>query len=252
MRSERIEKIEEYIYKNKTVTLNQLCEIFNVSKNTIRRDIDEIVSNSSIKKIYGGVSAPIGKELSSFNDRNVQNISSKKRIGAFASTLISDGDIIFIDSGTTTRHMFEGIKNKNNLTILTNNLELINSAIPYDGLRIISLSGTLNRKTMSFTGPSAADVLQNYNITKAFMASTGISMLSGATNASLEECVIKKAVIARSKTKYLLIDRSKFDVTALMTFCSLELIDGIITDAKPPQAYIDYFAENGHMLHICD
>lgn len=252
MRSRRIEEIESYIYENKTVTLDQLCETFGVSKNTIRRDIEEIISRGNIKKIYGGVCVQQNKELVSFDERNIKNLLPKQRIAAKAAELVEDGDIIFIDSGTTTNHMIDFIKDKQNLTILTNNLEIIIRAIPYDNIQVISLSGTLNRKTLSFTGQSTAGVLQGYNISKAFMSSTGITIENGVTNFSPLECEIKRVAVKRSKQVCLLIDHTKFGVVSLMTYCDLEQVNVLITETPPPKSFVDFFTEHDQKILLVE
>lgn len=234
MRSKRIDDIKEYIYQNKTVTLDQLCDKFQVSKNTIRRDIDELVETEKIKKIYGGVTVDGFKPMVSFDERNISNLHQKQLIAKKASELVNDNEIIFIDSGTTTMHMIEYIKDRKNLTILTNNIEVIMRSIPYPNINVISLSGNLNRKTLSFTGSSSAEVLSQYNISKSFVAATGISVIGGCTNSSPEETEIKRTALMKSQKNYLLVDQSKFDVISLMTFSNFENIDSIITTAMPP------------------
>jgi len=169
-----------------------------------------------------------------------------------ASELVEDGDIIFVDSGTTTSHMVDSIKDKHNLTILTNNLELMIRAIPYENIHIISLSGTLNRRTLSFAGQSAVNILENYNISKAFMASTGISIENGVTNSSMQEYEIKQTAVQRSKQVYLLADSSKFDVVSLMTYCDLKKINLLVTDSRPPQKFYDLFHSYSHKIILVD
>ena len=182
MKSKRIEDIESYIYEHKTVTLEQLCTTFNVSMNTIRRDVKELTQNARIKKIYGGVTVKSEqRELLPFSERHISNLEEKQKIAARAAQLVEDGDVIFIDSGTTTFHMIEYMQNKQNITVLTNNLEVIMRGVTCENIKLISLSGEFNRKTLSFVGDTAAEVLKNYNISKAFMASTGISVEGGAT-----------------------------------------------------------------------
>jgi DeoR family myo-inositol catabolism operon transcriptional repressor len=123
MRSKRISDIQDYIYENKTVTLDQLCRVFDVSKNTIRRDLKEIISGGNFKKIYGGVTVKDSKDLPPFSERNISNLEAKKKIAAKAAELVEDSDVIFIDSGTTTIHMIDYIKDRKNLTIITSNLD---------------------------------------------------------------------------------------------------------------------------------
>lgn len=249
MRSKRIESMEDYIFNHKSVTLDQLCAEFNVSKNTVRRDVEEIVSRGNFKKIYGGVCIrQSAKELISFDERKIKNLPLKQRIALKAAEVVEDGDIIFIDSGTTTCHLLESIKDRQNLTILTNSLDVINQAVPYGNIEVISLSGSLNRKTLSFTGLSAANVLQSYNISKAFMACTGLSIENGATNSSPLEYDIKRTVVRKSQLVCLLADSSKFGTTSLMTYCGLDEIDILVTDSTPPKEYADFFAGCKHQI----
>lgn len=252
MRSQRITKIEEYIHENKTVTMDRLCEVFGVSKNTIRRDISEIVTRGNIKKIYGGVSVQTNQGLVPFEERNVKNLLGKQQIASKAAELVEDGDIIFIDSGTTTRHMIDYISDKQNLTILTNNLEIIVHAVPFENIEVISLPGTLNRKTLSFTIQSASNVLQGYNISKAFMACTGISIENGVTNSSPLEYDIKNVVVQRSQEVYLLADSSKFGVVSLMTYCNLDQIDIVVSDKAPEKDFEEFFIQNNHKILIAN
>lgn len=249
-KSKRIADIEKYIYDNKNVTLKNLCETFNVSLNTMRRDIQDITQRTNIKKVYGGVCVMQNKHLIAFEKRFSENTSAKQKIAKKAAELIEDGDIIFIDSGTTTTPMIDYIDEKKHVTVLTNNLKFIYNSIPYENLKIISLSGTLNRDTLSFTGGSAAEILNNFNISKAFMAATGISLTYGITNSSIQESMIKQAAVKRSQQKILLADHSKFDSVSLTTYCQLNCPDIIITDSAPPTEYSDYIKKVGHKLII--
>ena len=185
------------------------------------------------------------KELTSFEERNISNLNIKERIAAAAAELVEDGDIIFIDSGTTTLPIIDFISTKKDLTILTNNVEIIIQAIKYDNLNVISLSGTLNRKTLSFTGPSAAQVLQTYNISKAFMATTGFSVVGGATNSSPMESDIKRTAVQRSQQVYLLADSSKCGVISLITYCNLSKIDVLVTETSPSKDVCNLIQDHG-------
>ena len=245
MRSQRIAEIENYIYEHKTVSLDQLCQVFQVSKNTIRRDVEEIIKNPDIVKTYGGVmlNGQTKKMLVSFSERTISHQDAKKSIARRAASFVEDGDSIFIDSGTTTLYMLDYLQDRN-ITILTNNIEVIVRAMPYENLRVISLSGTLNRKTCSFTGNSAARVLSSYNVKKAFMAATGISPENGATNSSPEATCIKEMAVQKSAETYLLADAGKFRVVSLLTFCRTEDFTGIITDRLPDPDFCQYAREH--------
>ena len=244
-----MEQMEAYILEHKTVTLDELCEEFGVSKNTVRRDLDVLLENRRFKKIYGGVTVEDFKELVSFGERNISKLSEKQRIAQKAASLVEDGDVIFIDSGTTTLHLVEYLGERKNVTIVTNNIETILRAIPMENLTLIALPGTLNRKTLSFTGLNAVQLLQQFNIRKAFMASTGYSMESGVTNSSPLESDIKRTAVARSQQVYLLADAAKYGAAALTTYCRLEELNGLITDQLPPQEAQDFLLS---LIHISE
>jgi len=251
VRTKRIGNIEKYIYINKTVTLDQLCEEFKVSKNTIRRDIDELASKGLVKKIYGGVTIPDTQSMKPFEERSISNLGLKQYIAKKAASLVNDGEIIFIDSGTTTFPMVEFIQKKN-ITILTNNIEVIIKCIPHSNINVISLSGMLDRKALSFTGSTAVDVLQQYNISKAFLAATGISSKNGATNSSPAETAIKKTAIERSVKRYLLVDHTKFEVSSLVTYAQFDKLDAIITDQYPDKELENAILSAGCEIILAD
>lgn len=247
MRSQRITEIEQYIYIHQAVTLDELCDVFQVSKNTIRRDIEIIIQNPDIVKTYGGVkiNSQSPKTLVSFTERSIKHQETKRMIAAKAASFVEDGDSIFIDSGTTTMYMLEHLKDKQ-ITLLTNNLEVMIQAMPYNNINLISLSGSLNRKTLSLTGNSAAKVLSTYNIKHAFMAATGFTMENGATNSSPEETCIKEMAVQKSQNRYLLADSSKYGIVSLLTYAPLDAFTGIITDKLPEQEFCQY-AEEHHI-----
>lgn len=248
MRVKRIDLIEEFVLNNKTVSLDSLCEKFNVSKNTIRRDIETLVEKGSIKKVYGGVvsnndSSEYTNILTSFEDRKIFNESEKDTICRIASSFINENDIVYVDTGTTCVNIIKYIADKK-CTILTNSLQVCISAIPYPNINIITLPGKLKRETLSFVGSDLNEYLKTYNINKAFMTCTGLTIENGMTNASIEEYIIKKNIVSHSKKIFLMADNSKFDKVSLMTYSSLSEIDYLITDKKPSINYISYCKDN--------
>lgn len=178
MRTKRIDEIEQYIIQEKSVSLDTLCDVFQVSKNTIRRDIDTLAKTGKIKKVYGGVTLNEtlpSKKLLPFAERHEKYMEEKKAICRLAADHVKDGDIIYIDTGTTCHNLVDYISEKR-CTIITNSLQVSLKALPYENLTVISLPGYLKRETLSFVDVKIADYLKAFNIGKAFMACTGLSM----------------------------------------------------------------------------
>jgi DeoR family transcriptional regulator, myo-inositol catabolism operon repressor len=136
------------------------------------------------------------------------------------------------------------------VTIITNNLDIIIEALPFENLSVISTGGLLERATKSFSSHSHADSFKKYNFDKVFMASTGVSILNGVTNSSPIESGIKEIIVKGNADVFLLVDHTKFDKYAMVTYCGLEEIDYLITDDFPDEIYENYAKENNIELIV--
>ncbi|WP_240468636.1 DeoR/GlpR family DNA-binding transcription regulator [Gracilibacillus sp. YIM 98692] len=246
MKTKRIAELQAYIQKHETVSLDELVEQFAVSKNTIRNDVQELVKSGHFKKIYGGVSVNYSPALP-FQDRKIRNHNAKVRIAEQAARYVKDGDIVFIDSGTTTLEMVHFMEDKK-VTIVTNNIDLIIQALPYENLTVYSSGGMLERRTKSLTSINIRESLEDYNINKAFLASTGISIKNGVTNSVPLESELKALAVKHIDTNFLVVDHKKFDQSALTTYCTLDKIDYLITDQLPSKDYVDF--ANKHNIQL--
>ena len=123
-------------------------------------------------------------------------------------------------------------------------------AVKWEDIKVISLPGELDRKTLSFTGDSGLNVLQKYNITKAFMASAGVSIDGGVTNSSTNEYPIKSYIVQRSKKVYLLAGKEKFGLSAITTYCTLNQLTAIITDQVPTGELKEYLDDKGVQIIV--
>jgi DeoR family myo-inositol catabolism operon transcriptional repressor len=244
VKEDRINELQNYILEKERASIEELCSVFNVSKNTMRRDINQLESQGKIKKVYGGIILTDKKTTEPFESREVKNKDAKLIIAKLASTLIEDGDIIYIDSGTTTMHMIPYLSDVKNLTIITNNLHVILKALPYQNLNVISTGGTLFRRTNSFVDSGAVSSLKKYNISKAFLATTGISIAKGITNSSSLEYDIKKYIVEHCDKRILLADDTKLGKVSLITYYDLKDIQVFVTNQKPDDEYTDFFRSN--------
>ena len=250
LRIERIDHIERYIATHKSVSIDELCSEFQVSKNTIRRDLKEILSRGEFKKTYGSVCVARSRLPLPFAERFNTNSVVKCRIAQRAAQEVKNGDIIYIDSGTTTCHIVDALADKSDVTILTHSLEVINRTVSHLGLTVIALPGMLNKKTLSFVCRKPGEFLRDCNIGKAFMSSDGITVANGATQSTSSEYEVKRAVINRSDEVFLLAEHEKFGQVSLYTYCGLDKIDLIITDEAPPSDFADALTNSGGKICV--
>ncbi|MBQ6961072.1 MAG: DeoR/GlpR transcriptional regulator [Clostridia bacterium] len=251
MKTRRLTEMEGYILTHGSVPMDELRDVFNISMNTARRDIAELVQGGRVEKVYGGVKA---KEkvlpLVPYEVRSSAPSRTKEAIGKAAGNMVHDGDIIFIDSGTTTPHIMDAIKNKR-ITIITNNIEVMLRSLDHENIRLIVLPGEVHRKTHSITGEDSAAYLSHMNTNYAFMAATGASM-TNVTNSSPLEYSIKQAAVAHTEKAVLLVTGSKFGVTSLLSYASLDQFHAVITDSTIPSEYRDHLENSRVELKIVD
>lgn len=246
MRYNRLEKIKQILRTENTISVERLAQTLEVSINTIRRDIATLESEGFISKFYGGIKLATPNEPTPFSERESINAKAKVYVAQKAASFIKNRDVIFIDSGTTTMYLPEFLAQKN-VTILTCSLLVMNTAVNL-GLNLIGTGGTLFIPSKSFVGGDTLTALKKYNITKAFMSSSGVSLENGVTNASPLETEIKQFIMATGAEKNLLIDSSKFGKSALMSYADLKDFDNIFTDKRPAESFCDYFKNNGVKL----
>lgn len=244
MKEKRIDLIKEYILDKENVTLKELEDHFNVSMNTVRRDVAKLIKDPRFEKVYGGVSVK-KNDLVSFENRNVENKNIKKVISEKAASLIEDGDLIYIDSGTTTKYILDYLKHDISLTIITNSLDVVLKSEAFDNVSVFLIGNIFKRETRSFVGLTPDHVIEKYNISKAFMAATAVSVNNGLMNSDFMEYEIKKSIVSKANKIYLLTDESKFSKSTLLTYAHLEDLDGIITDKEFDEGYKSTLANNG-------
>ncbi|WP_281165493.1 DeoR/GlpR family DNA-binding transcription regulator [Liquorilactobacillus sicerae] len=257
LKEERIKAMNTYITKNKTATMQELADNFHISANTLRRDLNELLKKGDkFKKIYGGVilNENYTNSLIDYRQREHTTSIDKIAIGKKAATLIENGDLIFFDSGTTTDAIAPFLPKNISFTLITNSLQLIEAASPLENIKIIVVGSQFNRKTRSFTGIDSK-LFESYNLNKSFMSATGISLNNGVTNSEFNEFRIKSSIIKKSiansnQQNFLLIDHTKFDKTALMTYAQIKNFYGIITNNTVPQKYSNYFKQNDIRVFI--
>lgn len=248
----RLQQLEIYIKKQGSVSLEQLCQHFDVSKNTIRRDIQTLEARQVVKKVYGGVVANNDDAPIPLSQRQLTMKSEKTAIAAKAAEFVRDGDIVIVDAGSTTVHLVEYLKTKRRVTLITNSIPAITAAAGNDQLHVIVTGGDLLQTTNSLVGQDAIAMLKRLNAHTAFIAATSVSLDKGITNSSLIETDIKKAMMEISSRRMLLVDHSKFDTVSLVKFAELREFDALITDAPPPPEYRLYCEKYGVQEVVAD
>ncbi|PID56184.1 DNA-binding protein [candidate division KSB3 bacterium] len=242
---QRLQQIEEYVRRRNSVSLDDLCRHFDVSKNTIRRDMNELEARNIIKKVYGGVIFNHKETAIPLQQRQISMKDEKLAMAARAAEFVNDGDIIILDAGSTTVHIIEHLRQTQQVTIITNSVPVVNAALPYDNLHVIITGGDLLRSTNSLVGQEGVEMLRKFNAHTVFLAATSLSLEKGLTNSLTVETEIKKTMMQVSEQVILLVDHTKFETVSLVKFADLNQVDAIVTDKMPPESYFHYCHKHG-------
>ena len=239
MKKMRTYDIIDYVKSKKRASLAELMAKFNVSSATIHRDVAELVASGHLERIRGGVAffprsnaALPGGDAISYLDRATVNLSAKKRIAVRAVELVADGDILFLDSSTTTAAFADELAGRQftNLTIVTNSVAIMEKfrKMPRNYV-LISLGGNYDPLLNSFLGSAALRELERLTITKAFVSAFGVTDKLVTTNHEHQAGLVTK-VLDMAKERYLLADRSKFGRTGIYRLATRAAFEGIISD----------------------
>ncbi len=226
MRAERLKKMEDYISKRDFVTIDELSNKFSVHKNTVRSDVNELAEKGIIEKRYGGVSYKSSILPTSYKEREEISVESKKNIGRVAAGFLQDGDVIYVDAGTTTSTLFYDLTLlPDNLTVITNNLAVINRCFQFTDYNVYCLPGKGDRQMNSFASFETIESLRSYNIQKAFMGVRGISESGDLSSASPIDARLKTVVLEISQQKILMAEAEKVGRSAMLNFAKLSCFD---------------------------
>jgi DeoR family transcriptional regulator of aga operon len=246
---DRRQKILEIINQQNQVKVNDLSKIFNVSEVTIRNDLSQLEAKHMLIKTRGGAlkSQNVGLDPN-LEIKKSQNLKEKQLIGIATSKLINDGDTIILDSGTTTLEVAKNLQKFNELTIITNALNIVSELIQYPNFNVIIPGGILRRKSLSLIGHSAESTLKNYYCDKLIMGIDGIDLKYGITTPNIEEANLNKTMIEIARELIVVADSSKFGKRSLAFISKIDIIKTLVTDKKISEVDLKKLNEVG--VHV--
>ncbi|QHQ61859.1 DeoR family transcriptional regulator [Anaerocolumna sedimenticola] len=230
---ERRNKILAMLQRDSRVVVSDLSTSFNVTEETIRRDLEKLEKEGFAKKTYGG--AIINESLNvdlPYTVRKKANVTNKQYIADIISSMIEDGDHIMMDASSTAVYVAKHLKNKKNITIITNSIEILLELSEVAGWKVLSTGGTLREGSLSLVGYQAEKMITNYHVDKAIISCKGIDMEKGITDSNEMDAHIKKLMLESANIKILAADNSKFNKISFTKIGDLTDIDILITDTE--------------------
>ncbi len=230
MREQRITVIMEILHKKKFCTIAELAQILGVSSSTVRRDLAELSSREMVVCSKNGV-IPISEMHSDpyISFRINIHAEAKSLIAREAAKLVSDNNIIFLDSSSTTLYMADYLVYKSNLTVITNSIAVA-SKLSGSNIKLILIGGKFSGRSHAFAGSMAEEFTRKYNFNIAFMSSVAVTNLGYAAETVHKAASIRRVVFSHSAKNVLLCDRSKMNLDRAFNIAHIDEFDFIITD----------------------
>ena len=229
---ERQHKILQILEKSPGVRVSDLSASLGVSQATVRRDLDRLSEVGQIQRIHGGAILTEQVRLQApVIQRIAQNYDEKRRIGRLAATLVHESDTVFIGSGSTTQEVVRNLAGRQNITVITNAMPVINQLAQEAGITLIGTGGFLRSSELSFIGHLTEQVLRELRPQKVIMGIQAISLSEGLTNDYLPEVSTDRVIIQSAPEVILVADHTKFGRVCAALVAPITAIHTLVTDS---------------------
>jgi DeoR family glycerol-3-phosphate regulon repressor len=243
---ERQPQIEAIIRREGEMSVEMLAARFDVSSETIRRDLGALAEVGRVQKVHGGARRARLIREPSHDERETTAAEAKAAIGRRLADLVEPGETLFIDTGSTTLATAGALAMIPNLTIITNSCRLAERvARAGSDAAIHLLGGRYGADNAQTTGVAVIEQLQGFRADRAILTVAAIDIEHGAMNASLDEAQIARAMIRNARTVTILADARKFGRHAAFAVCATPDIDLIISDGQLDKAHRSALAAKG-------
>ena len=243
-----IERRRQILLKLETegkVIVSELAKDFDVTEETIRRDLEKLDNEGLVSKTYGGA---VSKQSSSldlpFKVRKSVSVEEKQIISNLVSKLISDGERIMLDASSTAIYVVKKLKEKKNLTVITNSVEILLELADRPDFTVLSTGGSLKEGALSLTGSSAEKMISSYHVDTAICSCKGIDIDLGVTDSNEKDSLIKQAMFNSAERKILAVDSAKFNKKSFVKVSDMSNVDVLITDQKPDDEWCEFCKRN--------
>jgi DeoR/GlpR family transcriptional regulator of sugar metabolism len=252
-REKRFRAILTLLDERERVNVEELADYFDVSLETIRRDLSTMSEQGLLRKIYGGAVKFQSAQENSFALRTQQYAAQKTLIAQYAVRFVKSGDSLFMNAGTTTTIFArELVRHAQHLIVITNSPQIAHECWNngQGDHKIYLLGGEYNGAEVEILGTAVVDAVRQFHADHAFVTVGTVNATQGFMDYRVEVAHVNHAMATQARRATMLLDSSKLDQMALVTTCSLDAIDRLVTDSLPSDYLTNALTEAGTQLHI--
>ena len=226
------------------VGVDALALHFEVTPQTIRRDLKDLCARGLLSRVHGGAVPATSVSTVAYEDRRGVAAEEKRRIGAAAAVLIADNSSLFLNIGTTTEQVARALYDRRDLTVITNNINVVNILSGSSRKELILAGGIVRQSDGGIVGEAAVAFIRQFKVDCAVIGASALDEDGAILDFDLREVMVARAIVENARRVILVADHLKFDRTAPVRICPLSAIDLFVTDREPPTRFRKACAES--------
>lgn len=242
----------ELVQEHGFITMDEMVKYFNVTPQTIRRDLNSLAESELIIRHHGGAEARTSTTNTSYQSRKILHLGAKERIAKSLVKLIPNGASVFINIGTTTETVARALLHHKNLYVVTNNIHVAAILSPKEDFTVIVAAGEVRHQGGGIIGEATCDFIRQFNLDFGIIGISGISLDGGLLDFDLREVRVAQAIIENSQTVFLAADHSKFGRNAMIKQADISQVAHLFTDAMPPAEMANVLASHELEVHLVE
>ncbi|MGB3725648.1 MAG: DeoR/GlpR family transcriptional regulator [Glaciecola sp.] len=246
----RHESIVQLLKERGTITIEELVDHFNVTPQTIRRDLSYLSKKKKLSRHHGGARRVSSIENASYNSRKIMNLDAKEKIAAHVVKLIPNGSSLFINIGTTTETIARALLQHENLQVVTNNLNVASILGSKKDFSVLIAGGEVRHRDGGVIGEATEEFINQFRMDFGIIGISGIEDDGSLLDFDFREVKVAQAIIKNSRRVLLAADSSKFGRYAMVRLGNIDQAHDVFTDSTPPKTILSILNENDVNLHI--
>ncbi len=243
---ERQKQILSLLTRQGRLSVAEIVEQFSISEATARRDLESLAARGKAQRVHGGaITVEQAPPELPILDREKEQTDEKARVGRAAAGLVADKETVFLGSGTSVLEVARNLRDRKQLTVITNSLPVLNMLAGLKEITVISLGGMLRDSELSFIGHITEQALTEVRVDKVFMGTRGVSLEHGLTNDYLQETLTDRAILKIGREVVIVADYSKVNRVSTVLLAPLEAISTFVTDDQADKKFLQTMKKQG-------
>lgn len=232
------------------VSVDDLAAAFDVTPQTIRRDLNELCQRGLLTRVHGGAMPANGTVNVAYDERRNMALEEKARIGAAAAAMIPENCSLILNIGTTTEQVARALYDHRDLVVITNNINVANILSGSAGQELILAGGVVRHSDGGIVGEAAVDFIRQFKVDWAVIGASALDEDGAILDFDYREVSVARAIVANARKVILVADHHKFERTAPVRICGLDRIDAFVTDRPPPPRFQEACRRDGVTITV--